>query len=74
MPPAKCNRIVQLICALLHSNSAQLKQFQNLNRKFQHAFYGIPGRAGLFSPLQMAMAGDPDFIHLILFIKETLQY
>eukprot|EP00957_Ditylum_brightwellii_P172204 13109266-Ditylum_brightwellii.AAC.1 len=32
----------------------------------------MPGGAGLFSPLQQAMANDPPFIRITPFIKQAL--
>ena len=32
--------------------------------KLQHASFGIPGGRGMFSPIQAAMVGDPDFINM----------
>eukprot|EP00957_Ditylum_brightwellii_P201232 15324689-Ditylum_brightwellii.AAC.1 len=40
--------------------------------KLQHASYGIQGGTGIFSPLQMAMKGSPDYIRLIPWIQEAL--
>eukprot|EP00957_Ditylum_brightwellii_P094223 7174025-Ditylum_brightwellii.AAC.1 len=40
--------------------------------KLQHASYKIPGGTRLFSPLQMAMKGSPEYIRLIPWIREAL--
>eukprot|EP00957_Ditylum_brightwellii_P005754 438659-Ditylum_brightwellii.AAC.1 len=57
---------------MLKSEVTPLKHYQELMGKLQHASFGIPGGAGLFSLLQIAMAGDPTCICLTPFIKEVL--
>eukprot|EP00957_Ditylum_brightwellii_P040263 3046864-Ditylum_brightwellii.AAC.1 len=49
-----------------------LKRYQELSGKLQHASLGIPGGGGLFSPLQMAILGDPEFIRITPFLQEAL--
>jgi hypothetical protein len=50
-----------------------LKRFQELAGKLQHASMGIPGGAGLFSPLQMAMLGSPEHIFMSHYLQEALK-
>eukprot|EP00957_Ditylum_brightwellii_P149930 11418300-Ditylum_brightwellii.AAC.1 len=71
LPPEKCDKIVRLIETLLISTAAPLKSYQKLTGNLQHASYGIPGGAGLFSPLQMTMAGDPNYVHMLILVAAT---
>ena len=73
LPVPKCQKICTLIRKINKKKRISLKKFQQLAGKLQHASFGIPGGKGLFSPLQMAMAGNPDFINLTPLIKQTLQ-
>ena len=73
LPPAKCDKIIHLVKKLLKSKTIPLKRFQELAGKLQHASMGIPGGAGLFSPLQMAMLGNPAQIVVSKFLQETLR-
>ncbi len=57
----------------LGNKGATLNDYQKLAGKLQHALFGIPGGAGLFSPLQEAMLGDLPFITLIDMLKEILK-
>lgn len=54
LPPAKCDKIGKLMKTVCKSKSCHLKKFQVLAGKLQHASYGIPGGAGLFSPIDQA--------------------
>jgi len=46
--------ITALIKTIVKNPRCHLKKFQVLAGKLQHASYGIPGGAGLFSPIEMA--------------------
>ena len=72
LPPPKCDKIKKLINKLLKNNKIPLKRFQELAGKLQHASMGIPGGTGLFSPLQMAMIGNPKFITITDYLRKTL--
>eukprot|EP00957_Ditylum_brightwellii_P113183 8631418-Ditylum_brightwellii.AAC.1 len=65
LPKEKCDCILKLIKQVLVAEATPLKCYEELLGKLQHMSYGIPGRAGLFSPLQMGMRGSPDYIRLI---------
>eukprot|EP00957_Ditylum_brightwellii_P087615 6670353-Ditylum_brightwellii.AAC.1 len=65
--------ILGLIETLLTSTAAPLKCYQKLTGKLQHTSYGISGGAGLFSPLQMVMAGDPDYVCITPFLRKALR-
>ena len=54
---------------LLKKKRVALNQFQKLAGKLQHASLEIPSGRSLFTPLDMAMRNDPDFIA----IDETLR-
>ena len=62
LPPEKCQKIITLLNSTLKLKRASLNKFQKIAGKLQHASFGIPSGKGLFSPIQMAMKGDPDFI------------
>ena len=64
----------KLIDKLLKTTKILLKRFQELAGKLQQASMGmIPGSTGLFSPLQMAMSGNPKFITVMDYLQETLK-
>jgi hypothetical protein len=45
---------------MLKIKSASINKYQKLLGKLQHgASFGIPGRTGLFAPIQMTMSGNP---------------
>ena len=73
LPPEKCTKMARLIKRILKRKSTPLKRFQELTGKLQHASLGIPGGAGLFSPLQMAMRGSPKLIVINRFLKMALE-
>ena len=73
LPPNKSDKIVKLIRKILKSRSIPLKRFQKLAGKLQHASIGIPGGSGLFSPLQMAMIGNPAYVIIDAYLAETLK-
>ena len=62
LPPKKCRDICTSMHKLLKNLRFALNQFQKLAGKLQHASLGIPIRRSLFTPLDMAMRGDPEFI------------
>ena len=72
LPLKKCKEIQKQIQKLLKMKRASLNKYQKLAGKLQHASFGIPGGAGLFSPIQMAMKNDPEFITLTSDLKQIL--
>ena len=64
LPPPKCEVIRTLIKKIASKKRISLNKFQKLAGKLQHVSFGIPGGAGLFSPIQRAMAHNPDFINI----------
>ena len=73
LPASKCQKIRSLIKKILKMSRCSLKKYQKLAGKLQHASYGIPGGTGLFTPIQMAMAGNPLFINLTPDLKQALE-
>ena len=73
LPPEKCGKIARLIKRILKRKSTPLKRFQELTGKLNHASMIIPGGAGLFSPLQMAMQGSPQLIIVDRFLRTALE-
>jgi hypothetical protein len=73
LPKPKCDKILTLIKKLSKLKQIPLKRFQELAGKLQHASMGIPGGAGLFSPLQMAMLGNPAHIFTSRYLLEALK-
>ena len=72
LPPEKCKTIAQQIRKILKKKRVSLNKFQKIAGKLQHASFGIPGGTGLFSPIQMAMAHDPEFINITPELKIIL--
>jgi hypothetical protein len=72
LPQEKCKTIAQLIRKILKKKRVSLNKFQKLAGKLQHASFGIPGGKGLFSPVQMAMTKNPDFINITNELKIIL--
>jgi hypothetical protein len=64
LPQQKCRDTISLIKKLLKQKRSSLNKYQKVAGKLQHASYGLPGGKGLFSPIQIAMSGNPDFITL----------
>jgi hypothetical protein len=73
LPVKKCETIRQLIRSMLKKNKCSLHTYQVLAGKLQHASFGLPGGAGLFSPIQMAMTNNPPYITLTSDLKQILQ-
>jgi hypothetical protein len=72
LPDSKCTDTCKLIKKLLLQKRASLNKYQKVAGKLQHASYGLPGGKGLFSPIQLAMSGNPDFITMTEDIKVVL--
>ena len=72
LPGKKCTKLRALLKKLMRKKRVSLNKFQQLAGKLQHASYGIPGGRGLFSPIQMAMVGNPNFITLTDDLVEIL--
>jgi hypothetical protein len=64
LPPKKCDDIIHLIKKVLNLKRPSLNKYQKLAGKLQHASLGIPWGRALFTPIQMAMVGEPKFIPL----------
>ena len=73
LPATKIQNTITMIRKLLKMSRPSLNKYQKLAGKLQHASFGLPGGKGLFSPIQMAMAGNPDFITLTDELKECLK-
>ena len=72
LPEKKCKAIIALIRKNLKEKKVTLNAFQKVAGKLQHASFGIPGGAGLFSPIQTAMTGDPSHIEITDEMKQIL--
>ena len=57
---------------LLNKLRFALNQFQKLAGKLQHASLGIPRWRSLFTPLDMVMRGDPEFITITPILSRCL--
>ena len=49
-----------------------IKQISKVSRKTATCLTRLPWGKGLFSPIQMAMKGNPDFINLTANLKQIL--
>jgi hypothetical protein len=72
LPIKKCQDIRRLLKNFIKSKKKSLNKFQRLSGKLQHASFGIPGGVSLFTPIQMAMAGNPPFIIITDSLKSIL--
>ena len=73
LPLEKCEKILRLIKKVRKYKVIPLKRFQELLGKLQHASFGIPGGAGLFSQLQRSLTPNTDFIVSTHFLDSALQ-
>ena len=73
LPPKKCRDICTLMSKILKNLRVALNQFQKLAGKLQHASLGIPRGRSLFTPLDMEMRGDPDFITITQILRQCLE-
>ena len=73
LPPTKCKNICTLIRKILKQAYCPIKRFQVLAGKLQHASFGLPGGTGLFSPLQLAMVGNPTEVKLTPSLQHALR-
>jgi hypothetical protein len=73
LPSKKCQEIIIFIRKILKIKRPSLNKYQKLAGKLQHASFGIPGGTGLFTPIQMAMSGNPSFIPLTSELKCILK-
>eukprot|EP00957_Ditylum_brightwellii_P144924 11038727-Ditylum_brightwellii.AAC.1 len=58
---------------MLKSDVCDLGQFQELAGKLQHASFGIPNGAGLFSPLQMTMVVAKTEVILTPMLRDAIK-
>ena len=72
-PATKNGKIVKELDKVQRLNAVPLNQMQKLAGKLQHASYAIPGGWGLFSPIQMAMKGNPRQVPITPFLAEMLK-
>ena len=73
LPEKKQEKIIDQINRCLKMNKIPLNTFQKLAGKLQWASLVLPGGWGLFSPLYMAMQGDPSTINNTKFMQQTLK-
>ena len=50
-----------------------LNEFQKLASKLQHAFMGTSGGHSLFTPINMTISGNPDFISIMPTLRQCLE-
>ena len=72
LPPDKLQKILDIINECLKLAQIPLNKFQKMAGKLQHASIAMPGGWGLFSPLYMALRGDPDFINMTPYLRQAL--
>ena len=72
-PPKKCKDICTLMRKIFKNLRVALNQFQKLAGKLQYVSLGIPIGRSLFTPLDMAMRGDPDFITITPIVRQCLE-
>jgi hypothetical protein len=73
LPEKKVKDIILQIRKILQKKRSSLNRYQRLAGKLQHASYGLPGGRGFFSPIQMAMVGNPAFINLTSDLKQCFK-
>ena len=73
LPKKKMDTIVKELSKIQRLKSIPLNRFQKIAGKLQHASYAMPGGWGLFSPIQMAMRGNPRHVKITPFLAETLK-
>jgi hypothetical protein len=73
LPASKIQGTITMIRKMLKMTRPSLNKYQKLAGKLQHASFGLPGGRGLFSPIQMAMSGNPEFIPLTDDLKNCLK-
>jgi hypothetical protein len=73
LPSQKIKDIIKLIRGMLKMKRPSLNKYQKLAGKLQHASLGLPGGKGLFSPIQIAMQGNPEFVPLTCVLKQCLK-
>ncbi len=69
----KMNKMLELLTKFSKLRQIPLNDFQKLTGKLQHASLAMPGGWGLFSPLYMAMKGDPKYINMTPLLRQTLR-
>ena len=50
-----------------------MNEFQKLAGKLQHDSMGIPGGRSMFTPINMAISGNPDFISITPTLRQCLK-
>ena len=73
LPVKKRKDICVLIQKLLKNRRVMLNKFQKLADKSQHASMGIPGERILFTPINMSISGNPDFILITPTLRQCLE-
>jgi hypothetical protein len=73
LPSQKIKDIIKLIRGMLKMKRPSLNKYQKLAGKLQHASLGLPGGKGLFSPIQLAMQCNPEFVLLTCILKQCLK-
>ena len=58
---------------LLKKHCVKLNKFQKIGGKLQHVSMGIPGGRSLFTPIDMAISGNPYFIFITPTLRQCLE-
>ena len=69
----KCKNVCTLLRKILKNKIKTLNEFQKLAGKLQHAAFGLPGGWGLFTPIDMALKDEPDFITMTPSLRQCLE-
>ena len=73
LPAKKWTDVRTLAKKILKRRTATLQSFQRLAGKLQHASFGIPGGKSLFTPIDMAMKGDPAVITITPDLRQCIE-
>ena len=73
LPPKKCADMCILIRRILKQKKSPLHEFQKLAGKLQHASTALPNGRALFTPFDMAMRHDPQFITIDDTMRQCLE-
>ena len=73
LPEEKQHKLVKTLSLLIRRKNATRKEMEKILGKLQHASLSMPGGWGLFSTLQMCMAGQRATIPITPFLREAFR-